>query len=66
MMTGGKQIPFLCHNFFELPEYTPTIKHIENCSKPCVKRVERNFNNNVRVHYRQKTNNYEGVNLNNN
>ena len=62
-MITGKQIQTLCHVFFELPNYTPTLKHIEDTSKLCVKRVERNFNNNVRVHYRQKTNNYEGVKI---
>ena len=60
-MITGKKIQFLCHVFFELPNYTPTLKQIEDSSKPCVKRVERNFNNHIRVHYREKTNNYEGV-----
>lgn len=44
----------LCKVFWELPSYMPSISHIESCTLPCVKRIDRNNTNPQRVWIRQR------------
>lgn len=44
----------LCYIFWESPNFMPTIKEIEDCKYPIVKRVNRKNNDQVRMHYRNK------------
>ena len=55
----GKTIQTLCKVFWDEPNYTPTLTQIINCEAPCVKRVSRNYNDPVRIYFRNLTNNYE-------
>jgi hypothetical protein len=53
----------ICKIFWELKCYTPTIEDIKNTYQPAVKRVERKYNNPIRVWLREMTNSYEGINI---
>ena len=53
----------ICRIFWELKDYTPTIEDIINSYQPSVKRVERKYDNIVRVWLREITNSYEGINI---
>jgi hypothetical protein len=53
----------ICRIFWELKDYTPTIEDIKNTYQPAVKRVERKYDNSVRVWLREITNSYEGINI---
>ena len=54
----GKKIVDICNMFWDLPSFRPNIQQIESSDKPMVKRVFRNFYDDVRVYFRNKTNNY--------
>jgi hypothetical protein len=49
----GRKPYHICKVFWDLPNYTPTIQHIQACELPCVKRVERSLTNPVRQWLRQ-------------
>ena len=51
----------ICRIFWELPDLTPTIEDIKNTHQPAVKRVERKYDNPVRMWLREITNSYEGI-----
>jgi hypothetical protein len=57
----GKSIQTLCKVFWDEPGYSPTLPKIINCETPCVKRVSRNYNDPVRIYFRNLTNNYENT-----
>jgi hypothetical protein len=48
----------ICKVFWDLPNYTPSFEQIIECEYPCVKRVDREYNNDIRVKLREMTNNY--------
>jgi len=54
----GKQPQTICKAFWDLPNITPSLEEIINCESPSVKRVSRDYNNAIRVHFRKITNNY--------
>lgn len=54
----GKQPQIICKIFWTLPNFTPSLEEIINCEFPCVKRVSRDYNDTIRVHFRELTNNY--------
>jgi hypothetical protein len=54
----GKKVVNICKMFWDLPLFRPNVQHIEDSDKPMVKRVLRNFYDDVRIHFRNKTNNY--------
>jgi hypothetical protein len=54
----GQHIASLCNVFWEIPNCQPTIKHITETNYPCVKRVDRDYNNLVRVWLRKRAENY--------
>lgn len=51
-------VPILCKVFWELKTITPSIHQIINTELPCVKRVIRNIDDQVRIWQREITNNY--------
>ena len=57
----GKYTASLCKVFWELPNYKPTLENINNELLPCVKRVERNYDDNIRKTIRENNNNYNFV-----
>jgi len=48
----------ICKIFWSAPNYTPTIKQITETEEPCVKRVNRGYNDLVRVWLRERAGNY--------
>ncbi len=48
----------ICKLFLELHNYTPSFEQIIECEYPCVKRVHREYNNDIRVKLREMANNY--------
>ena len=54
-----KKMPVSCCKiFWNISNYTPSIENIKNEELPCIKRVERNYDNDVRKSIREKYNNY--------
>ena len=54
----GRSPMQLCHVFWGIPDYRPSIAEIEASREPCVKRVFRDLQDPVRVWLRSKTNGY--------
>jgi len=54
----GREIVNICKIFTTSPNLTPSIEEIEAEKKPCVKRVDRNYNDPVRSWLRTQANNY--------
>lgn len=51
----------ICRLFYELKDYVPSIIDIKQTSQPIIKRVDRIYDNPIRVWLRQITNNYKGI-----
>ena len=51
----------ICKVFWNMPNYTPTYEQIINERCPCVKRVDRAFNDPIRVQLRERANNYTDI-----
>jgi hypothetical protein len=54
----GYMPPLLCKVFWDKPGYRPTITEIEDTSEPCVKRVQRTYDDPVREWLRERANGY--------
>ena len=54
----GNLPAYCCKVFWNLPNYTPTLEDINNEKLPCFKRVDRNYNNDIRKSIRERCNNY--------
>jgi hypothetical protein len=55
----GRKPQIICKVFWDAPGYTPSLEQIINCEFPVVKRVYRDYNNPIRIHFRTLTNNYQ-------
>ena len=55
----GRSLSSICRVFWEKPNYTPTIREIEEEVLPCVKRVARRFDDGVREWLRRTTLDYQ-------
>ncbi len=55
----GKKLMSICKVFWNKPGYAPSISDIEAETLPCVKRVDRKYNDPVRTWLRERANNYE-------
>lgn len=54
-----KKMPYsLCKVFWSAPQYTPTIRQITETEEPCVKRVDRDYNNLIRTWLRERAGKY--------
>jgi hypothetical protein len=58
-----KMPQYVCLVFWEMPGYRPTFDQMLTCNKPCFKSIQRNINDEFRVYFNKKTNNYEGVKI---
>jgi hypothetical protein len=54
----GKLPVNCCKVFWDIPNMTPSLEDINNEELPCIKRVERNYDNYVRKSIREQNNNY--------